>query len=58
MRFIGYFGKGAIVTDDYTVDEVTSGLHLANFREDLRRHKIPYLTVYDENMRFVARVRA
>lgn len=56
MRFIGYYGYGAILTDDYSPDEVKRGLHIKNLKEDLRKNHINHMFLYDEDMNFLQKL--
>lgn len=58
MRFVAYFGRGAILTDDYSADEVAKGTHIENIKDDLRRCGFSYCKLYDENMRFLKKIHA
>lgn len=56
MRFIAYYGKGAILTDDYSDDEIFSNKHILNLKDDMRLNGLTYCRLYDENLRYIRKL--
>lgn len=57
MRFIATFSKGAILTDDYDVDEIMRKVYIKHLMRDIKEWNIKStVTVYDEKNRFVCKL--
>lgn len=54
MRFIALFSKGAIMTDDYTQNEILRGDHIKHLQADIEFGRIKgRVKVFDENYRYI-----
>lgn len=57
MRFIAVYSKGAIMTDDYDIQEIRQKRHIEHLKRDIRYwHINSPVTVYDENLRYVCKL--
>ena len=57
MRVIALCKKCAIMTDDYTVDEILKGTHIEHIKRDIREWNIKGpVTVIDQNDKFVCKL--
>lgn len=54
MRYFATWRHGAIMTDDYSKNEIAKGLHIKHIKKDIEECQIKGIVkVYDEHMRFV-----
>lgn len=57
MRYIAIYSKGAIMTDDYDMQEILQKRHIEHIKADIRYWHIKgAVTVYDENMRYICKL--
>lgn len=57
MRYIAIHSKGAIMTDDYSLQEIHEGLHIKHLKADIRCWNLRGpVTVYDERMKFICKL--
>ena len=57
MRFIALCSRGAIMTDDYSIDEILRGIHIKHLKRDIKEWGIRgTVTVIDQNDKFVCKL--
>lgn len=59
MRFIATSNYGAVITDNYTNEEIKKGIHIKNIIEDFKQGmkvSYMYIKVFDENNNFVKQI--